>query len=326
MIGIVGAGVAGARLVEHLSGLAPLAIHDRDPQRAARLAMLHRSSVLPVMSVRLADLGACSVVVVACATPHANLVKACVEGGAHVVSLSDDLADVVTMLNRSTDVSARRRTVVVGAAASPGLTSLLVGQASTSFDSIDEVHVAVHGTGGPDCARQHHRALGGEALGWHDGNWLRRRSGSGREMCWFPEPVGARDCYRAELADAIVLRRAFPHLRRISVRTSARRRDLLMARFPMLSPPNPKGGIGAVRVEVRGHRGIAREVVVLGIAERLAQIAAAVASSTVQCLYNDPASWEPGSRVLGESDLPNEMILAGVMAAGVRVHRCVGSP
>ena len=38
----------------------------------------------------------------------------------------------------------------------------------------------------------------------------------------------------------------------ISARRSARRRDRFTARLPMLSPPHQEGGIGALRVEVRG--------------------------------------------------------------------------
>jgi hypothetical protein len=230
-----------------------------------------------------------------------------------------------SIARRSTATAARRRAMVVGAAASPGLTSLLVRQVADSFDSIDEVHVAVHGTGGPDCARQHHRALSGEALGWHDGEWLRRPAGSGRELCWFPEPVGPYDCYRSEMADPIVLRRAYPQLQRISARTSATRRDRLTARLPMLSPPNAEGGMGAVRIEVRGHRGAAREVVVAGVAERLAQIAAVVAASTARQLVALPDAFTPGGQVLGEPFVPNEAILASAVHSGLRIHRFVGS-
>lgn len=325
MIGIVGAGITGARIVDQLAGVAPIAVHDRSPERAARLAALHRTSAHPVSGVHRSDLLGSSVVVLACAPPHANLAKALIEGGSHVVSMSDDLTDVVAMLNRSREVAARRRTLVVGAAASPGLTSLLVHQVAGSFDSIDEVHVAAHGTGGPDCARQHHRALSGEALGWHDGEWLRRPGGSGRELCWFPDPVGPYDCYRSQMADPIVLRRAFPQLQRISARTSATRRDRFTARLPMLSPPNAEGGMGAVRVEVRGYRGIAREVVVAGVAERLAQVAAVVAASTARQLLLAPDAFLPGGQVPGEPDVPNEAILAGAVRSGLRIHRFVGT-
>jgi hypothetical protein len=50
----------------------------------------------------------------------------------------------------------------------------------------------------------------------------------------------------------------------------------------MLSPPPVEGGIGAIRVEVRGRRGVSQDVCVLGVAERPAVAAAAVAATTVE--------------------------------------------
>mgnify|MGYP003378866890 CR=1 FL=1 len=70
---------------------------------------------------------------------------------------------------------------------------------------VDELHVATHGTAGPACARQHHRALGDTALGWHDNEWIEPPGGSGRDLVWFPEPIAANDCYRAALAGAQLL-------------------------------------------------------------------------------------------------------------------------
>ena len=71
-------------------------------------------------------------------------------------------------------------------------------------------------------------------------------------LCWFPEPVGALDCYHAEIASPVLLHHSFPEVDRIDVRRSARRRDRFTARLPMLRPPHPEGGVGALRVEVRG--------------------------------------------------------------------------
>ena len=34
--------------------------------------------------------------------------------------------------------------------------------------------------------------FGGRALDWRDGGWAQRPGGSGRELCWFPDPVGGR--------------------------------------------------------------------------------------------------------------------------------------
>ena len=94
----------------------------------------------------------------------------------------------------------------------------------TSVDQlaeVDEIHIAMHGTGGPACARQHHHALGSRGRGWHDGAWIERPGGSGRELVWFPEPIGPADCYRGALGDPLVLHRAFPAAERISARVSA---------------------------------------------------------------------------------------------------------
>ena len=101
----------------------------------------------------------------------------------------------------------------MGAGFSPGYTCLLARHAAARLDSVDEIHVARSGTGGPACARQHHRALAGTAVDWRDGEWQERRAGSGRELCFFPDPIGAADCYRAELPDPFVL---VPRVRRAS--------------------------------------------------------------------------------------------------------------
>ena len=102
--------------------------------------------------------------------------------------------------------------------------------------------------------------------------------GSGRELCWFPEPVGAYDCYRAELASPLLLRDLFPDVMRISARMSANRRDRLTARLPMLSRPHREGGVGALRIEVRGNdRRGGRSTLIAGIAELVGTAAAATA-------------------------------------------------
>jgi hypothetical protein len=214
--------------------------------------------------------------------------------------------------------------IIVGAASSPGVTGLLLRSMTDRFDTIDEAHVAMHGTGGPDCARQHHDALSGQSIGWHDNEWLRRPSGSGRELCWFPEPVGAYDCYRAELPDPVLLKKAMPELERITARVSATRRDRFTARLPMLAPPHAEGGMGAVRIEVRGNRGGSRIVEIAGIAERIAQLAGVVSAASAHAIATGAVTVH-GARVLGEPELPNAALLELVLASGVRLHQFVGA-
>ena len=78
------------------------------------------------------------------------------------------------------------------------------------------------------------------------------------------------------------LRDVFPDAVRISARVSANRRDRLTAWLPMLSPPHREGGVGAVRVEVRGD-GVdgGRRTLIAGVAELVGNEAAPWSGSVV---------------------------------------------
>ena len=199
------------------------------------------------------------IAVLATAEPHAARAAELLAAGIHVVSTSGSVDDVRALLDLDDAARGSGVALVVGAAVSPGLSGLLARRLAGHLTSCQELHVALHGTSGPSCARAHHGALGGWAVGWHDDHWIERPAGSGRELCWFPEPVGARDCYRGAMPDPWLLHRSFPEVERISARVSATRRDRFTARLPMLSPPHREGGIGALRVEARGHDGTGRE-------------------------------------------------------------------
>lgn len=326
VIAVIGAGVTGSRVVEHLVATSnnPILLHDQDLYGAQRLAAVHRSHNTTVSVVDFDAVATASVVVLACGSPHAPIAEKLLARGASVVSLSDDVTDVMDLLKMHEQAQALNKVLVVGAAASPGLTGLLLRYLETRFDSIDEAHVALHGTGGPNCAVQHHRALAGQSIGWHDGEWLRRPGGSGRELCWFPEPVGAYDCYRAEMADPVLLKRVQPQLQRITARVSARRRDRFTSHLPMLAPPHAEGGMGALRIEVRGFRNGSRIVEIAGVAERVAQIAGVVAATTALFVQRGQVT-TPGTCVLGQDSLPNAEILRDVLTGGIRLHQFVGT-
>ncbi len=325
MIGVVGAGVTGSRAVEYLIQQGHrVALYDSDRYLAQRLASLHRDNGFSVSSVEPQQIGSSDVVILACGTPHMAIARTLLNEGAHVVSLSDDLNDIEALLDLHTHAIERDRLLVTGCAMSPGISGVIVRHVEQQFDSIDEVHVAMHGTGGPNCARQHHQTLGGQSIGWHDDDWLRRPSGSGRELCWFPEPVGAYDCYRAAMADPVVLKRALPHLQRVTARVSATRRDRFTSRLPMLAPPHAEGGMGALRVEVRGFIGGARSVEVAGIAERAGQAAGLLAAIVAHGVQTGVMTGN-GVRVMGDEPMPNMWIYQQLVASGIRVHRFVGS-
>jgi hypothetical protein len=115
-----------------------------------------------------------------------------------------------------------------------------------------------------------------------------------------------------------------PQLQRISARISATRRDRFTARLPMLAPPNAEGGMGAVRIEVRGMRGTSRAMEIVGVAERLAHIAGVVAATTALAIHTNTIT-AVGAHVLGEHELPNATLLRSVADAGLDIHQFVGA-
>lgn len=311
---VVGVGVVGGR-VSRLLGTTV-------EHTGRRLASMAR---LELGAAATGEFGPGDVVVLATGAPHASTAAELAEVGASVVSVSDDLGDTRQLLELDDHFRQSGATLVVGAAMSPGLSGLLARHLSSRLAVVEEIHVAVHATAGPACARQHHRALSGRAAGWHDGVWIERPAGSGRELCWFPEPVGAHDCYRAELPDPLLLHRSHPDAIRISARMSATRRDRLTARLPMLRPPHPEGGVGALRVEVRGAAADgAREVVIAGTAELVGTAAGATATVFAEAVAADELP--TGVVVTSDPSLPTTLLLERVQRRGVRLQEFTGVP
>jgi hypothetical protein len=278
---VVGMGAVGARAARQLvssSEVESVAVLSTDARRAASAANSLGPDKARAGAAEPDQLDGVEVVVLAGASPHRAWAEAALELGVSVVSVSDELDDVRALLDLDAEARERGLSVVVGAGFSPGLSCLLVRHGATEFDEVEEVHVAKTGTGGPACARVHHDSLGGTAVDWRDGAWQRRRSGSGRELVWFPDPVCAQDCYRAALPEALLLAPTLPGVLRVTARVAATRRDRLTGRLPMLRRPHPEGVVGAVRVEVRGRRGQVRDAHVLGVIDRPAIAAGTVAA------------------------------------------------
>lgn len=295
-MGVLGVGATGARAARQMASAPEVSVVFLGGPGNRPEAL--RQSLGDAARVGDPLAGTSLVVLASPAGNHGGIARGCVERGVDVVSTSDAVADVEALLAlgpRATETGAR---VVVGAGFSPGLTCVLARHVASWVDEVDELHLARFGTGGPACARQHHRALAAKAVDRRDGRWVRRRGGSGRELAVFPDPVGSLDCYRAELPDAILLHRAFPGAARIAARQAANRRQRLTALLPMLRRPHPEGRIGAVRVELRGRRDGAVVAEVVGAIDRPGVAAGAVAGLAARwCLQG---RFPPGAAGLAE--------------------------
>jgi hypothetical protein len=304
-IALVGRGIVGSRIARRLpSVIADVDVITVDP---------HHPTIPTDVPVAL----------FAQAGPHAPLAERFLAAGISVISMAADLDDVGALCDLDDHADHNDVTLVAGSGMSPGLTGLLARLLASQLASLDEIHIAVHGTAGPACAREQHRALRGRAVGLRDGDWIQPPAGSGRELCYFPEPVGPYDCYRAELATPILLHRAFPSATRLSERVSANRRDRLTAWLPMLTPPHREGGTGAARVEVRGTDATGgRVTLICGVAELVATAAAATTIAFTSHALD--GRLPTGLVCAGDAELDTIDLLRLVERAGVRLQEFTG--
>jgi saccharopine dehydrogenase-like NADP-dependent oxidoreductase len=276
-VAVIGLGAVGRRAAEALS-LEPafdsLVVSERERHTASSLTEAWNGRI-EVVDEPLARRDV-EVTLLATGSGQTQLAGRALAAGSHVICATAEPAEVQGLLDLDVRARSHARTVAVGAVMAPGLSCIMAAHLKRAFDRVEEIHVASFGTGGPACARRHHAALTGAAVDWEDGEWRRRRGGSGRELVWFPEPVGGADCYRAALPDARLLVPAFPDCRRVTSRLEATRRDRVTSWMPMLRPPHPEGRIGAVRVEMRGWLDGRAQTKIMGAA-----VAAAVAAGAV---------------------------------------------
>lgn len=231
------------------------------------------------------------------ATPTAaqpRLARRLVDAGVPVISTADGIAQIGRMVKLDARAVARGTAVVVGAAYSPGVSSVMAAHLARGMTEVSAIRTAQFGTGGPACAREHHRAMGASGQEVADGRLRTSRGGTGRELVWFPEPAGPADCYRAGLAEPVLLHHAFPSVPRIEARQAATRRDRMTSRLPMLRAPHAEGLVGAVWIEVRGRVDGRVEHRTMAASGPQATGAAAMAAACCLSLHRAPDSFPPG--------------------------------
>jgi hypothetical protein len=295
---LVGAGAVGRRTARQLAesdGVERLLIADR----AAGVA----DEAAEVMGVRAEAVDwtpdrplPAGVTVVACAAGGAAeraVFERAVEAGVPAAGSADDADSVRRVLDLDDAAREAGVTLAAGCGLAPGLADVLARHAADAVERVDEIHVARAGSAGPACRAAVDQADRGPVLEWRDGVWVRHRVGSGRQLVWFPSPVGGLDCHRTASGQAALLVDAFPGLARASMRIASpagARPPVpglgLFGHIPVLSGLLPGRGTprrrdsdgdwGAVWVEVRGRRGRSEELLVYGAVDRMAFAAGTV--------------------------------------------------
>ena len=170
-----GAGATGARIARQLRSSGRVGCVEVRDQRddAARTLATTLGAGATVGQGRHIDPSVDAVVIATPSGTQATLARRAVHQSVAVVTTSNQTEEVRRLLDLDQEARHHKVAVVVGAGFMPGFTDLLARHGAAQLDQVDEIHVAKVGTGGPACARQHHRALSSPGLDW--------RTGAGRD-------------------------------------------------------------------------------------------------------------------------------------------------
>ncbi len=325
---LVGAGAVGGRAARQLvetDGIDRLLVADARPERAADVAKLMGDAAGVVGWQAGMDLPE-GVDIVACAVPagdDVSIVRDALNAGVPCVSAADDTGTIQSLLELDRDAVELGIPIVVGAGLAPGLSDVLLRHAGDAFDVVDDVNVARWGAAGEASASTVRVALADKGAELRDGSIQELRRRGGEELVWFPNPVNARAC--EPVANGLeLLRDAVPGLDRATVRFA--RAEKPVRSWPRR--PDPINEWGALRVEVWGTRGAAREAVVYGAIERTEVAAGTVLALAVGGLagvLRGIVRAAPGVHGLGAVAVPPGF-LAELAHRGVKVAVFEGVP
>ena len=302
---LVGAGAVGRRAARQLAeteGVERLLIADRSAGLAgdAAEAMGPRAEAVDWAPDRPLPAGVSVVASAIGGSGERAAFERAVEAGVPAAGCGDDAETVRGLLDLDDAAREAGVTLAAGCGLAPGLADVLARHAADALESVDEIHIARAGSAGPACRSAIDRSARGAALEWRDGAWARHRAGSGRQLVWFPSPVGGLDCHRAGSGQPALLVDAFPLLGRASMRIASPLGPgrqppgvRLLGQIPLVSTllsgvsgtgggrrRDPDGDWGAVWIEVRGRRGRSEEILVYGAVDRMAFAAGAVLAVT----------------------------------------------
>jgi hypothetical protein len=263
---------------------------------------------------------------VACAVPagdDATVVRSALDAGVPCVTATDDTVAIQTLLELDDAARDTNVPVVIGAGLAPGLSDVLVRHAADGLDTVDDVNVARWGAAGDASASTVRVALADRGAELRDGVIVALPKRGGEELVWFPNPVDARACEPVSNGLELLMH-AVPGLARATIRFARAERQGWT--FPRRA--DPVNEWGAIRVEVWGTRGPAREPVVYGAIERTEIAAGTVLALTAGALAGAlPMLVEarPGVHGLGRVVMPRAF-LAELASRGVKVAVFEGVP
>ncbi len=151
-----------------------------------------------------------------------RLAEAAIEAGVHYVSVADDYEAARAALALHDAAKRAGVTVITGLGNCPGLTNLMAKKGAASMDRPRRVNVSWFG-GADDAggyANYQHAVhiFCGKVPSFENGREILVRSGSGKEIVWFPPPCGPLPVYYTGHAEPVTIPKSIPELQEVTLK------------------------------------------------------------------------------------------------------------
>lgn len=148
--------------------------------------------------------------------------RAAIAAGTHYVSICDDYDAAEAVLGLDEEARNRGVTIVTGAGWTPGLTNLLALKGMQQLEETDEVHIAwaaaFAGVEGFASIPHTIHAFTGSVPTYEDGTRKLVRAGSGKQVVYFPDPLGPVTVYHCGHPEPVTLPHFVPGLKTVTLR------------------------------------------------------------------------------------------------------------
>jgi saccharopine dehydrogenase-like NADP-dependent oxidoreductase len=150
--------------------------------------------------------------------------QAAIEAGVHYVSIADDFEAAQEVLELHDAAQAAGVTVLTGLGNCPGLTNLLARRGIEALPEGTADRVNISWFGGADDAEgyanfQHAvHIFAGRVVSFENGQTVWVRAGGGKEVVDFGPPSGPLPCYYTGHAEPVVIPRAYPQLKEVTLK------------------------------------------------------------------------------------------------------------
>ena len=150
-----------------------------------------------------------------------KMVKAALEAARDYISISDDYDAYIDILNLEEEACTKDIKILTGFGNSPGLTQVLAKKGYLALDKPEKINVhwcagSDESVGPSNLAHLFH-IFTGTTLQWLNSNEVRVKTGAGKKMVHFLDPIGLNPVYYTGHAESVSLPRNLPGLTEVTL-------------------------------------------------------------------------------------------------------------